>query len=177
MNSDSRTTGIALLAIFILLGLIALPFVLSGNNPAEWLQKNHERISGTDPEQATVVYRSDEDYDTTVAAIVAGTDPDEQTTGTNLLPYVPTSPLERAPSSVPATPPAAGTTPIAGHPATFMRYGSEWIVAVTSTPEGVFIELDEFDRGYTRHGTYLGRWSSHYQRGGFFRGGGSGFGK
>lgn len=170
MNSDSRSTGIALLAIFILLGLIALPFVLSGNNPAEWLEKNHEKISGTDPEQTTVVYRSDDDYDTTVAAIVAGTDPDEQTTGTNLAPYAPSAPLT-------TTPTTSGTTPVAGHPATFMRYGSEWIVAVTSTPEGVFIELDEFDRGYTRHGTYLGRWSSHYQRGGFFRGGGSGFGK
>lgn len=61
----------------------------------------------------------------------------------------------------------------------FLRYKSDWLVTVEgdSTGSGSEIKLYEFDAGYRSHGSTLFFWSSHYQRGGSFRGGGSGSGK
>ncbi|KQY56258.1 MULTISPECIES: DUF4247 domain-containing protein [unclassified Nocardioides] len=61
----------------------------------------------------------------------------------------------------------------------FLRYKNDWLVEVEADDDGsgTDVTLFEFDAGYRHHGTLLFFWSSHYQRGGFFRGGGSGSGK
>lgn len=61
----------------------------------------------------------------------------------------------------------------------YLRYESDWMVEISESVDGSEITLYEFDEGYDRHGSAVFFWSSHYNRGGsgFFRGGGSGFGK
>lgn len=62
----------------------------------------------------------------------------------------------------------------------FLRYSDDWIVAVEADGDGSRIELDRFDRGYDRHGTFVAFWGGYYGGGGGgsgYRGGGSGFGK
>lgn len=61
----------------------------------------------------------------------------------------------------------------------FLRYDSDWMVAVIPSSPGARIELYEFDDGYQHFGPSVFFWNSHYGRGsgGGFRGGGSGSGK
>jgi hypothetical protein len=60
-----------------------------------------------------------------------------------------------------------------------VRYDSDWMVVVRPEGAGARIELYEFDRGYRQYGAASLFWSDYYGRGGigFFRGGGTGFGK
>ncbi|MEI5673192.1 MULTISPECIES: DUF4247 domain-containing protein [unclassified Nocardioides] len=161
---STRTKAVLLMCGLALVALFAIPALASDNSPKDWLDDHYTVTSGADQDDETIAYRSDDDLDTTVNAIIAGTDPDDTTQGD-------------------ATSTPDGSTPDADTArAVYLRYDSDWIVAVTADGTGSRIELDEFDRGYNRHGgaVFLGVWGSHYGRGGggsFFRGGGSGFGK
>lgn len=166
---STRTKAVLLMCGLVLVAMVVIPALAPDNSPKDWLDDHYTVTSGTDQDDETIAYRSEDDLDTTVNAIIAGTDPDDTTQGD-------------ATSTTPGSTPA-GTTPEADTAdAVYLRYGSDWIVAVTADGTGSRIELDEFDRGYNRHGggVFLGVWGSHYGRGGggsFFRGGGSGFGK
>lgn len=189
-GSAGRGSGCALVALVLLLGLVVVPLALGaagGGSPAEWLDDRYERVSGSDPYEQTLVWRAEGDFDQVVNAIVAGTDPDDQTVG-RALPSDAPAPApdpDADPDVDPDVDPGAepGTDlddTEAGSPAVFLRYGSDWIVTVIRGDDGTQrIELDEFDRGYRRHGFFfVGIWGGFYNRGGgLFRGGGSGFGK
>lgn len=154
---NGRSKGIMILLGALIVGVIAIPSIVSlaDRGPQEWLDENYERVSGSDPDEGTVVYSSPDPLDETVADVEAGTDPDESNTGTT-------------------------SGEASGAAAVYLRYGAEYIVRVSEEDGGARIELDEFDRGYNRYpAVFVGGWGTFYGKssGGLFRGGGSGFGK
>lgn len=143
----------------IVLAIIVVGFLLVSamgsafsNDPRDWLEDHYEHVSGDDPESEAVVFHSDDPAAETAEDIEQGAGADENREVT-----------ESDPDSEP------------GH---YLRFGSEWLVVVSEDVSGSQVELFEFDNGYNHFGGTLFFWGSHYQRdSGFFRGGGSGFGK
>lgn len=139
-------------------GFVALPMVVSaiGTNPHEWVREHYTHVSGNDPDVEPVVYSSDEDVTTVLAAVVAGTNPDE---------------TQRGQAATSATSPT-GANP---EDVNYLRYGNDWMIAVYPNGSQTQIEVSDFDEGYRRHGSHVGGWHRH--RGSSFRGGGGGYGK
>lgn len=177
-----RGPGLVLVIALLVIGLIVIPLALAGGgSPQEWLDENYERVSGEDPDEETVVWEAEGDFDQVVNAIVAGTDPDDQTAGTATpSDQLSSEELDRLEDLEDSEDPEAlgNTDPATATPAVFLRYDSDFVVTVIQGEGTQRIELDEFDRGYNRHGVFIGVWGGFYNRGGgLFRGGGSGFGK
>jgi hypothetical protein len=172
-GSGGRGPGVVLVVALLVIGLVVIPLALSGGgSPADWLDERYERVAGDDPDEETVVWEADGDFDQVVNAIVAGTDPDDQTAGS----ATPSNLVD--PSDLDDPESLDGLDTATGSTAVFLRYDSDWIVTVIQGEDTQRIELDEFDRGYNRHGVFVGIWGGFYNRGGgLFRGGGSGFGK
>ncbi|WP_052337059.1 DUF4247 domain-containing protein [Nocardioides alkalitolerans] len=146
---SSRAKGLIIVGVLLLVGIVAIPvaFGAFGNGPKDWIDDNYTHVSGSDPDDETVTWRSDDDVTTTAAAIASGTDPSD-----------------RRESNGQA----------------FLRYSDDWMVTVSEDGDGSRIQLDEFDRGYSRNSTYVGYWGGYYggrSGGSDYRGGGSGSGK
>lgn len=179
---NSSRTGIIVVVSLVVVAVLIIALASGGSNsPQEWIEERYDRTSSsTDPETATVSWRSTDPVDQVTNAIIAGTDPDDTQMGGGS-----GSPVTTPTVPVPTDSTTDGTSPIdstdgAGS-VNYLRYGSEWMVAVYEEDGATRIDLDEFDRGYNRHGggAIFFLWGGHYGKdsGGFFRGGGSGFGK
>lgn len=73
---SSRAKGLLVIGAVLLLGIIVVPFAFGGfgNGPEDWIDDRYTHVSGSDPDDETVTWRSDDDVTTTAAAIASGTD-------------------------------------------------------------------------------------------------------
>lgn len=75
-----RPWGCLIVIALFVGGLILVPLMASAfdGSPRDWLDDHYEHVSGDDPDEETIVYRSDDDAAATARDIDEGTDADER---------------------------------------------------------------------------------------------------
>lgn len=153
-SESGQVSGWMVVGILVVVALVAIPLMGSAfggdDSPEGWLRDHYDHVSGDDPENGGIIFHGDDDAARTAADIDAGTRPsgNRDEGGTH-----------------------------------YLRYDDDWMVVVADDAAGGSnIQFYEFDEGYRRHSGFVGFWGGFYNRGGspgggFFRGGGSGFGK
>ncbi|MGN7248691.1 DUF4247 domain-containing protein [Janibacter anophelis] len=164
MNGQTSSTnwgciaGVAVV-VAVICSLLAIPMAVSAvtTDPHEWVREHYTHVSGDDPDEGPVVYSSSDDVDSVLAAVVAGTRPDER---------------QRGSATTTSLSSPTGADPQDVH---YLRYDDDWLICVYPSDGQTQIEVTEFDEGYRRHAGHVGHWYRH--RGSSFRGGGGGYGK